>query len=226
MCGRYTLTTKPKVLVRHFALNEVSLDIPPRFNVAPTQQMPVIRQFEERRRLDMMRWGLVPSWAKDLKLGYRMINARAETVATKPAFRAAFRHRRCLIPADDFYEWRKEDGQKQPYWIGLRDRKPFAFAGLWESRVSRDTGEVVESFTIIVTDANQVVSAIHDCMPVILPPAAYGQWLDPDEQDPSHLKKLLLPYPTDEIIAYAISREVNNPRNDYADLLRPVEDYR
>jgi len=226
MCGRYKLTTKPQVLASHFALDEVPLDIPPRFNVAPTQQMPVIRQLGERRHLDMMRWGLVPSWAKDLKSGYRLINARAETVDTKPAFRSAFRHRRCLVPADGFYEWKKEDGPKQPYWIGLRDGKLFAFAGLWERMVNRDTEEVVESFTIIVTEANQVVRPIHDRMPVILPPAAYSQWLDPGEQHPQHLKKFLLPYPNDEIIASAISREVNNPRNDYAELLHPVKDYK
>ena len=124
MCGRYTLTTNPRVLPSTSRLNEVPRDIQPRFNVAPTQQVPVIRQLDEGRRLDMMRWGLVPSWAEDLKLGYRMINARAETVSTKPAFRASFRRRRCLVPADGFYEWREEGGAKQPYWIGLRDRKP------------------------------------------------------------------------------------------------------
>ena len=150
-------------------------NVPPRYNIAPTQDAPVVRQTKDadEREMDMLRWGLVPSWSQGPDSGYSMINARAETVATKPAFRSAFRFRRCLVPADGFYEWRKVAGRKQPYRITVKDGEPFAFAGLWEHWTGPD-GYVVQSFTIVVTEANELLRPIHDRMPVILDPADYG----------------------------------------------------
>jgi putative SOS response-associated peptidase YedK len=167
-----------------------------------------------------VRWGLVPSWARDLKIGYKMINARAETVAEKPAYRAAFQRRRCLVVADGFYEWSPMDG-KQPYWIGLPDHGPLAFAGLWEHWDDQATGEHIESCTIIVTDANQQMSAIHNRMPVILPRTTWNEWLDPNLHTPEPLQELLVPY-EGELLTYPVSRNVNSPRNDFKELMEPL----
>ncbi len=222
MCGRYTLTTDPAALAEHFDLTEVPADLPPHYNIAPTQQVPIVRQVEGLgRRLDRVHWGLIPSWAKDPSMGNRMINARAETLAERPAFRAAFRHRRCLVAADGFYEWKPIDGNKQPYWIGLQDRRPLAFAGLWEHWDARDGSDTVESCTIVTTDADTVVRPLHERMPVILRPEDYDAWLDPQAK-PDALQHLLTPFESEELVAYPVSRAVNNPRNDNPDLLLPV----
>lgn len=223
MCGRYTLTADPTELAAYFDLDTVPT-LEPRFNIAPTQSVPVIRAVPELgRHLDLVRWGLIPVWAKDRAIGNRMINARADTVAVKPAFRAALRHRRCLVVADGFYEWRQVDGHKQPYWIGFEGRTPFAFAGLWEHWQDRSSGERVESCAIITTDANPLVRTVHDRMPVILPPQHFDAWLDPQQTAAEPLLALLKPHADTDMIAYPVSRNVNNPRNDEAELLAPVE---
>ncbi len=227
MCGRYLITSSLEAIRRVFDVLE-SPNLRARYNVAPTQQVPVVRPGEAGRELVQMRWGLVPSWAKDLSIGARMINARAETVAEKPAFRAAFRRRRCLLPADGFYEWqRTPDGQKQPYLIGLEQDEPFAFAGLWE--IWKDSaGTAVESCTIITTTANQRLSAIHHRMPVILAQADFEAWLSADGLSPGAdggvtIHALLRPFPDRAIRTYPVSRYVNHVRNDDPKCLEPAQ---
>ena len=221
MCGRYTLRTPPAELAEFFGLFREP-DVRPRFNIAPTQQILAVR-FEEAatpREPVLLRWGLVPFWADDLKIGNRMINARSDTVEAKPAFRAAFKRRRCLVLADGFFEWRQQDGGKEPYHIRLKSGEPFAFAGLWERW---DKGKApVESCTIITTDANDFMSSIHDRMPVILTPDAYDAWLDPHNQDAEALTGLLRPYADDDLTAVPVSTIVNNPRNDVPSCVEPV----
>ncbi len=219
MCGRYTLSADPEVLRSHFDLGEVPA-LPPRFNIAPSQEAPLIRQGPEHRELALARWGLVPFWAKGPKTRYRMINARAETVATKPAFRHAFRRRRCLVPADGFYEWQARPGGKQPYYFRLIGQAVFAFAGLWERWEGEE--ETLESFTIIVTDANALVRPIHDRMPVILDPADYMRWLDPGYRDSAALRQLLLPYPPERMTGYPVSTRVNAPGEEGPELIQPI----
>jgi putative SOS response-associated peptidase YedK len=222
MCGRFTLRTSGVVLAEFFGLAEVP-PLQPRYNIAPTQPVPVVRMAPEQegRELVLLRWGLIPSWADDPSIGNRLINARADTVAAKPAFRSAFRRHRCLVVADGFYEWQKLDGKKQPYFIRLRDDRPFAFAGLWE-HWDRGGGPV-ESCTILTTEANERVGAIHDRMPVILDPRDHDLWLDPDMQDPKQLQPLLGPYPGEAMTAYPVGTLVNNPRNDDPKCVEPRE---
>jgi putative SOS response-associated peptidase YedK len=186
--------------------------------------VPIVRRLDQPQRAwTPVRWGLIPSWAKDAKIGNKLINARGETVAEKPSFRSAFRKRRCLIPADGFYEWKKLDGGKQPHFIHLRDEEPFAFAGLWEHWTNPDDGEVIESCTIVTTEANALMRTLHDRMPVILPPADYDRWLDPATQDVEGLKELLRPYSSEEMTAYPISAYVNNPRHEGVKCLEAAE---
>jgi putative SOS response-associated peptidase YedK len=191
----------------------------PRYNAAPTQRMPVVRIVDDKRELALLRWGLIPSWAKDPKIGNSLINARGETVAEKPAFRSAFKARRCLVLVDGFYEWRKlPGGGKQPYRITMADGSPFAFAGLWERWDKGD--EPLETFTIITTTANELVVPIHDRMPVILDPADYDAWLEsPDTAIPM---ALIQPYPARRMSAYPVSTRVNSPRNDDAAVIERV----
>ncbi len=212
MCGRFTLRTSAREITRHFVLAEVP-DLNPRYNIAPTQDVGAVRLDPDgKREFVFFRWGLIPSWAKDTKAGYSMINARAESVATKPSFRSAFKKRRCLILADGFYEWKKVGDKKQPFLIHMKDDEPFVFAGLWE-RWHREK-QTIESCTIIVTEPNQVLEEIHDRMPVILPAEHYDLWLDPEFEDTKKLEKMLKPFPPDEMAAYPVSTLVNNPRND------------
>lgn len=222
MCGRYTLTASPDVIAELFDLEEPLL-FKPRYNIAPTQSVAVIRLDPEARRREtpLLRWGLIPSWAKDPRIGNQMINAKAETVATKPSFRSAFRKRRCLIPADGFYEWQQQGKQKQPMLIRLRDRRPFAFAGLWE-RWEPKEGEPVESCTIITTEPNTLMQPIHNRMPVILAPQDYEKWLDLAVEQIDPLQALLRPYLAEEMEAYAVSKMVNNPRFDLPQCLEPA----
>jgi putative SOS response-associated peptidase YedK len=180
--------------------------------VAPTQEVATVVEGGEGRRLEMSRWGLIPAWADDPGIGARMINARSETVAEKPSFKKAFKQRRCLIPADGFYEWRKENGGKQPYYIRTQSGRPFAFAGLWESW-SRN-GEGIQSCTILTTGANDFLQEIHHRMPVILPPEVYDLWLDPGIREPDQLLPLLAQYPGEDMEAYPVSRRVNSPSNN------------
>jgi putative SOS response-associated peptidase YedK len=225
MCGRYTLRAKPAAVAEEFDLPEVP-SFTPRFNVAPTQSVAVVRfdPEEDARRLDALRWGLVPFWADDPGIGNRMINARADTVATKPAFRHAFKSKRCLIVADGFYEWQKRDGGKQPYFIHMRDDCPFAFAGLWDLWTKGD--EPLSTCTIITTNANDLMTTIHERMPVIIPRSAYEVWLDPDVKDAKRLEPLLMPYPDDQMEAYPVSSRVNNPTNDVPECVVPLRSSR
>ncbi len=214
MCGRFTLTATPEALAALFDLPDAPA-LPPRYNIAPTQPVAVVRTapHDGRRELALVRWGLIPSWAKDPSIGSRLINARAETVAEKPSFRSAFKRRRCLVPASGFYEWRAEGGRKQPYYIYAADGAPLAIAGLWEHWEGPE-GDVVESCTLLTTEANDLVRPIHDRMPVFLPPAAFADWLDPDIDQPGPLLALLAPYPAAAMAAHAVSPLVNAVRND------------
>ncbi len=219
MCGRFTLFASPDTIQAEFDLPEVPANLAPRYNIAPTQAVAVIANHTERR-LELFQWGLIPSWAKDPSIGSRMINARAETLAEKPSFRTALRKRRCLILADGFYEWRKESGGKTPFFIHLRSGRPFALAGLWEVWQTPD-GVALPTCTIITTGPNSLVAALHDRMPVILPPDAYARWLDPEPQAPADLAPLLVSYPADAMNLYAVSRAVNSPANDSPSCVEP-----
>jgi putative SOS response-associated peptidase YedK len=221
MCGRFTLTSDLDRLTEHFAFRATNLSYTPRYNIAPSQPVLTLIDAQERRA-GFLRWGLIPSWAKDPSIGDRMINARAETVAEKPSFRRALQKRRCLVLTDGFYEWRKEGKQKTPLFIALKSHEPFAFAGLWETWKS-STGEVIHSCTIITTTPNALMESIHNRMPVILPRAAEEPWLDRTVEDPQSLLRLLTPYPAEEMVAYPVSQLVNSPRNDTPACIEPVE---
>jgi len=221
MCGRFALKAPPRSIQEHFHLPE-TVHLSPRYNIAPSQAIAVVRHLSgnDCRRLDMLRWGLIPGWAKDMKIGYKMINARAETLAQKPSFRSAFHKKRCLIVADGFYEWQHAGKAKQPVYLQLKNGIVFAFAGLWESWKSPE-GENIESCTIITTSPNELIREIHDRMPVILHPEHYGTWLQ--DSTPEHsLHHLLKPYPADEMEAYRVSPEVNSPKNDTPDCILPL----
>src|SRR5512135_2638947 len=213
MCGRFVLKAPFNDLVRLYGLtNNVNLE--PRYNIPPTEDVAVVRSREGSRTLDMLRWGLVPWWAKDLKVSFSNINAKSETVAEKPAFRDAFKERRCIIPADGFYEWKKLDGKtKQPYAIVMKDRSLFGFAGLWERWKDKASGEVVRSCTIITTTPNEVCAPIHDRMPVIVAPEDYGKWLGEDEADPVRLLQMLKPFPAEAMVAFPVDARVGNVKN-------------
>jgi putative SOS response-associated peptidase YedK len=222
MCGRFTLTDPDADLAVQFNLPEIP-DIHPRYNIAPTQPVAAVRVAAESsvREMILLHWGLIPFWAKDPNIGTRMINARSETVAEKPAYRAAFRRRRCLVVANGFYEWQKQNGTKQPFYIRLRDARPFAFAGLWESWKGPE-GQVIESCTLLTTQPNELILAVHNRMPVILKPRDYELWLDPEVQEVERLQSLLRPYPPEEMEAYAVSRYVNSPDNDDPRCIEPL----
>lgn len=222
MCGRYAITSPLEAIIEAFAVRDVSSNLQPRYNAAPSQDLPVIRSGRSGRELAVMHWGLVPSWSKGPDSRYSMINARAETVASKPAYRGPFRHKRCLVPADGFYEWKKSADGKQPYFITLSAGGPFAFAGLWDHWTGPE-GEEITSFTIIVTVANDCVRPIHDRMPVILGPEDYESWLG-ERGAPSRTKLaiMLRPYPAELMRAFPVSRDVNSPTNDGPELLQQV----
>ena len=223
MCGRFILIAVGRIVAERFQL-ENEPDLEPRYNIAPSQLVAaVIRDHvSARRELKMLRWGLVPGWAKDPSLGYKMINARSESAPEKPAFRNAFRRRRCLVLADGYYEWDKGMKPKQPYLLRMKDGQPFAFAGLWEWWQGAE-GEIIESCTILTTDANELVMVLHDRMPVILPSAAYASWIDTETQKPDTLRELLVPHPADRMESYPVSTKVNNASYDEADCIQPVE---
>jgi putative SOS response-associated peptidase YedK len=226
MCGRFTLRASPSVIAEQFSLFETP-SFSARFNIAPTQPVAVVRarpavtpgpspesgegRFSDRE-LVWLRWGLVPGWAKDPEIGSRWINARAETVTEKPAFRSAIR-RRCMVVADGFYEWQQAGRTKRPYFIHLHDDRPFAFAGLWDAWEGPDHS-AMETCTILTTSPNELIRPIHDRMPVILPPEAYSCWLDPAIRDFRKLADLLVPYPSDQIEAYQVDSFVNSPSHD------------
>ena len=220
MCGRYTLRTPVEKLAEEFGFDATSVELPPNYNVAPTQEVAAVLSEGGERRLELLRWGLIPSWADDPGIGSRMINARAETAPEKPSFRRAFRERRCLIPADGFYEWKRMNGTKQPYYIRMREGRPFAFAGLWEGWKD-DGGPEIRSCAILTTAPNALAGEIHDRMPVILPAGAYDAWLDP-EAEKEELVALLAPYPEAEMEAYPVSRFVNSPSNNDPRCIEPA----
>lgn len=217
MCGRFTLAAPAEQVAAQFQLAELP-ELAPRYNIAPTQQVAAVRSSESGRELALLRWGLVPSWAKDRSVGAKMINARAETAAEKPAFRSAMRQRRCIIPADGFYEWQAQADGKQPFYIRLTDGGSFGLAGLWEQWKSPD-GEWLHTCTILTTTANALMQPLHDRMPVILPPEAYALWLDPALRDPEPLHALLAPYPADLMVAGPVSKAVNKVSNDGPSLI-------
>ncbi len=220
MCGRFTLTVQAEILRDLFELETIP-DLTPRYNIAPTQEVAAVRQTEQgSRELVRLRWGLIPSWADSPAVGVRMLNARSETVAGKPAFRSAFRQRRCLIPADGFFEWQNQMGRKQPFYFRLRDGKPFALAGLWEHW--QQGARIIESCTVLTTEANEIVRPLHERMPVILPPSAYETWLDPKMQRTEVLLPLLAAYPAGEMIAHPVNMRVNSPRNDDEECVQSV----
>jgi putative SOS response-associated peptidase YedK len=221
MCGRFVQYSNPEVYASAFAV-EALFDARPRYNLAPTQPVLAVRQAETgAREIVPLRWGLVPAWSKGPDNRYSMINARAETVDTKPAYRNAFKRRRCLIPSEGFYEWKAGEQGKTPYLIRRTDGEPFGMAGLWETWRNPD-GEPLESCTVIVTDANDLVRQLHDRMPVVLAPEDYTAWLDPETKDLVHLKALLRPALPDPWTLVEVSRKVNSPKNDSPDLLEPV----
>jgi len=221
MCGRYTLTVDASVLAQLFELEPLT-ELGPRYNIAPTQIVPIVRSgTSSDREWASARWGLIPSWAKDAKMGSRLINARAETAAEKPSFRSAFKHRRCLLPADGFFEWVETPDGKQPHHIRFSDRRPFAFAGLWESW-SPPEGDRIESCTILTIRPNEFISGLHDRMPVIMPPERFADWIGGGPLGPDAAEALLLPYPAEGMEAIAVSSMVNRPINDDPKCVEPV----
>jgi len=222
MCGRFTLTVNPAEVQETFSPYTFPQKFSPRFNIAPTQPVLVIPN-DDQNTADFFVWGLIPMWAKDPAIGNKLINARGETLEEKPAFRGSLKYKRCLIIADGFYEWKGAEGKKvkTPFFIHMKDRKPFAFAGLWDSWNTPD-GSLIKSCTIITTEPNELTGIIHNRMPVILHPRDYAKWLDPSPQTPDQLKPLLKPYPADLMDAYPVSTLVNTPANDIPELVVPV----
>jgi putative SOS response-associated peptidase YedK len=213
MCGRFTLTVSGDLLADFLGLGEVPA-VAPRYNIAPTQQVLAVRLLPDAPRptAAALRWGLIPSWAKDQRIAHQLLNARSETAASKPAFRTALRRRRCLLPADGFYEWLRKGKTKQPFCFRLEGDGPFTFAGLWESW--EGPAGLLETCTILTTEANELVRPLHERMPVILPRERHAEWLDPSVQEPGRLAPLLRPYPADRMHSFPVSTYVSNPRHE------------
>ena len=231
MCGRFVSSSPPDELAKYFDVDAVAEQvIEPSYNVAPSQDVYVVVESGGVRRLDAFRWGLVPFWAKDPATGYKMINARAESVTDKNAYKRAFQKRRCIIPADGFFEWKKIPGQKakQPYFIHRADGEPMAFAGLWEVWRPADdedrTSEPLRTCTIITGEPNEKVADIHDRMPVMLPPSAWAEWLDPENDDVETLGKFLVPAPATLYALHPVTRAVNNVQEKGPELIDPAEE--
>ncbi|MDN3448706.1 SOS response-associated peptidase [Planococcus sp. APC 3906] len=223
MCGRYALYTDYAIILERFHIEESAVgegEYSPSYNIAPSQKVLAIVNDGTKNRLGYLKWGLVPPWAKDQKIGYKMINARAETAAEKPSFRHAFKKKRCLIIADAFYEWQRTDEGKIPMLAKLKSGKPFAFAGLWETWQSPE-GETVNTCTILTTQANRVMGTIHDRMPVMLSEEGEKLWLDP-QQAPQVLEELLKPFDSDEMETFEVSDAVNSPKHNGPELIRKV----
>jgi putative SOS response-associated peptidase YedK len=221
MCGRFTRISSLEEILEEFEIAESACDLGPSYNITPTQPIAVIQEEGGTRRLVSLRWGLIPSWAKDPAIGHKMINARAETLAQKPSFRTAFKKRRCLIVADGFYEWQKRGTAKVPLYIRLQSGKPFGFAGLYEYWTSPE-GEILATCAIITTEANDLMRPIHQRMPVILSKEHHALWLDPTIEDEALLLALLEPFAGDAMEAYEVSRLVNSPQNNSPACLEPV----
>lgn len=222
MCGRFTLVAPGEAVAELFQLAEVP-DIAPRYNIAPTQPVAAVRLSPStgERELTYFHWGLIPRWAKDPSIGSRMINARSETAAEKPSFRAAMKYRRCLVAADGFYEWQKMNGRKQPVRIQMKDGNPFAMAGLWEQWISSD-GSELESCTILTTDPNDLLKPVHNRMPVLVDPADFDTWLDAREHPVEEAQGLLRPFPEESMKYYQVSTHVNSPKNDDPLCIKPL----
>jgi len=219
MCGRFTLRAAPQELADYFDLTELP-DLVPRYNVAPTQLIGAVRDVAGVRQWSFLRWGLIPRWAKDPKIGNSLLNARSETIATKPSFRSAFKSRRCLIAADGFYEWQRQGKAKQPYHFHRHGDRPMAFAGLWERWETPD-GRMLESCTIATTSAHPVVAPVHDRMPVVIPRDDFARWLNP-ASSVDELQALLRPYPGDDLEAVAVSSTVNSAKNEVPGCLEAI----
>ena len=221
MCGRFAFYSPAESVIRLFGVED-AVDLPPRYNIAPTQPVPVVREKSGgEREFVQLHWGLIPFWAKERSIGNRMINARAETVASKPAFRNAFRHKRCMILADGFYEWQKQASGKQPWFMSMVSDEPFAMAGLWETWREDDDAEPLESCAIVTTGPNSFMSRLHNRMPVILPPGAAAVWLDPTA-DSAALQSVLVPAGEGLLQAVEVSRRVNSPSTEGPELILPV----
>lgn len=224
MCGRFTITVTIEELMMYYHIDGPPVPFhSPRYNVAPGQMIPAIINDGKQNRIGPLKWGLIPSWAKDEKMGFKMINARAETVMEKPAYRGSFKRKRCLIPSDGFYEWKKIDRNKQPMRIMLKSKSIFSMAGLYDTWISPD-GQKISSCTIITTTSDGIMKDIHDRMPVILRPEDESVWLD-REQHPEVLRSLLEPYPTDKMFAYSVSPMVGNVKNDVPECIKNCEDF-
>lgn len=232
MCGRYVLTTPGEVLAQIFETapppEELLEALVPRYNIAPTQQVPIVRRAPAPataaagpRELALVQWGLVPHWAKDPAIGNKLINARAETAAEKPSFRDAMKRRRCLIPADGFYEWKKLDKGKQPFLLRLRGGSTFAFAGLWSQWKNPEGGATLETCAILTTSPNELTATVHDRMPVILPSTTWQHWLD-DAAPGTPFTELFASFPAAQMEAFPVSKRVNSPANEGADLIEPI----
>ncbi len=221
MCGRFTLQAPLSDLAAEFDVSDPSIDFDASYNIAPSQAVLAVLNEDDANRFRLLRWGLIPHWAKDPAIGNRMINARAETITEKPSFRNPFKERRCLIVADGFYEWKREGKTKVPVYLRLKSKKPFGFAGLHERWTSPE-GEEIRTCTIITTEPNELMKPIHNRMPVIIPKEDRMPWLDPSNQDTAHLVTLLRPYPSSEMEAYPVSKFVNSPANDSPDCVTPT----
>jgi putative SOS response-associated peptidase YedK len=224
MCGRVRLSSDVSELKIRFSIPE-DRPLPnfaPTWNGAPTDNLPVVRLDPDgRRSLDLLRWGLIPYWSKDIKIGFSTINAMAETVATKPVFREAFQRRRCLVPVDNFYEWQRTGKETQPYAIALADRSIMALAGLWETWRS-PAAEMVRSFTIVTTEPNELCALLHNRMPVILDPTSWPLWLGEEPAKPYELKAMLVPCPSSGMTCWSVSKRVGNVKNNDASLIEPI----
>jgi putative SOS response-associated peptidase YedK len=226
MCGRFSQFSSLQIIQQTFNVKTVLFETIPNYNVAPTQKILAIVKHDNENTLEKLNWGLVPFWAKDISIGSRMINARAETVSQKPSFRNAFRKRRCLIPADGFYEWKGEKGNKQPYYVFIPSGEPFAFAGLWETWTGKESGEesVYKSCTIITTAASESIREIHHRMPVILDPTFHDKWLNAEIQDPKEFETILQDGIIHDMKYYPVSKLVNSVKNNDPNCIKPVDE--
>ncbi len=220
MCGRYTLAKPYKSIVTHFKAKTSQVSFKERFNIAPSQHVPTVINDGYKRKISFLRWGLIPSWAKDESIGMKTINARAETISEKPSFRDSFRSKRCLVPADGFIEWARNTKEKIPKYINLKSRELFGMAGIWAEWNS--DGQSIQTFSIVTTEANDLIGKVHHRMPVILNPENYSNWLDPTASS-SQLKSLLVPFPSEKMNVRSISKAVNSAKNDSPDCLNPTE---
>jgi len=226
MCGRFVQYSPLQTIQQILDVGTVSFEVIPNYNVAPTQKIITVIKHNNENKLEKLHWGLVPFWAKDISIGSRMINARAETVSQKPSFRNAFRKRRCLIPADGFYEWKGEKGNKQPYYVSIPSGEPFSFAGLWETWTDKETGEesVYKSCTIITTAASESIREIHHRMPAILDPEFHEKWLNTDIQDPKELQVIINDGIIHDMKYYPVSKLVNSVKNNDPNCIKPVDE--